>query len=146
MFIIVLRFMLWLHIYGRDDFTFKSHNSLSASRALRMNLTLSHDICLETRSFPSFSFVVSSSIVSVMILKISFKIQFDTISAPNRFARKYLATVWRGPSKLNSLHCKPFHCKNCRFSLRPFTHCSFTVLFTVTQGMQLITAVELERQ
>ena len=27
------------------------------------------------------------------------------------------------------LHCKPFHCKNCRFPLCPDSHCTFTVLF-----------------
>ena len=26
------------------------------------------------------------------------------------------------------IHCKPFHCKNCRFPLCPFSHCSFTAV------------------
>ena len=35
------------------------------------------------------------------------------------------------------------HCKNCRFPLCSFSHCSFTVIFKVTQCMQWITAVAL---
>ena len=44
------------------------------------------------------------------------------------------------------LHCKPFHCKNCRFPLCSISHCSSNVLFTVTQCMQWITAVEVKTQ
>ena len=44
------------------------------------------------------------------------------------------------------IHCKPFHCKNCRFSLCPNSHCTFTVLFAVTECMQWITALADCRQ
>ena len=43
-------------------------------------------------------------------------------------------------------HCKPFHCKNCRFSLCSNSHCTFTVLFAVTECMQWITALADCRQ
>ena len=38
-------------------------------------------------------------------------------------------------------HCKPFRCKNCRFSLCSNSHCTFTVLFAVAECMQWITAL-----
>ena len=42
------------------------------------------------------------------------------------------------------LHCKPFHCKNCRFPLWPFSHCSFTAVWAVIDNIPWNTVVYFE--
>ena len=55
-----------------------------------------------------------------------------------QFVQKIITT------KYYHIHCKDFHHKNCRFSLCPFSHCSFIVVFTVIKCIQWITAVKLD--
>ena len=42
------------------------------------------------------------------------------------------------------VHCKPFHCKNCRFPLCPISHCNFTAVWAVVNYMQWTTVVQFE--
>ena len=50
--------------------------------------------------------------------------------------------VLKGPRyPLLTLHCKDFHCKNYRYSLCPFSHCSFNAFLEVTYCIQSITVI-----
>ena len=53
-----------------------------------------------------------------------------------------ITKIW--PKKkvnFSRLHCKDFHCKNYRYSLCPFSHCSFNAFLAVIQCIQSITVI-----
>ena len=60
----------------------------------------------------------------------------------NRTFLRYTILVWIFLLVPNfTLHCKDFHCKNYRYSLCPFSHCSFNAFLTVIDCIQSITAI-----